>query len=828
MARTNRARPPSFPEPSDLATAPQTEAATEAATEAPPAVAAEPSGPAIPPTAGTAASARGVLRVELIWGDLVNVETPVAVVGRYEGLPLNGVARKFDGLLRGLIAQAIDLGMLRSELGQLFYVPVTRKSIRARDGLIVAGLGEPGCLGRDDLQYVVTNVGFATLALGYDRFATLVLGTGGNAFTPERALRAMLDGARDALSRFVRTHPAPCPGKPEADPPHVAAGLTMQVVEADYDRYQQLVDFLKTLKQGEAALPAPGAAPGDEYVWTRSGEFAESVEALKDLAIEIGTAPSAVGKDRPLEGLAARVADRLSRDANGLAAGGLARFLSGLLKEPEPGRSRPGEDVKDRNDGPSDGLSTLRLTVTALASRGVPWSPPADKLLGAPAPTAAAAAVGAEEGPAARSEMEPSSTPAPPPRLVFQYSAMSDSAVIPVREESVQSYFVANLPTHLSGAATAKQQAMYGQLLATYLLPEDFRRLIGDGQALTFVLDATTALFPWEMAGIRGRHKTLFFGPDLRLTRQFRTQFSPAPGIAPPVNNDLNVLVIADPAPAPWSLPNAQREGLAVVKACGLAQRVWGDRLRVSVTLRLGPKFRTTDAMLKALLGSLGGDERVVVDSGPCDPIEVLGHLLNDHFDVIHYAGHGVFDPANDRKGWLFRDDCVLSASEILKVRQVPRLVFANACRSSQVDTAGEVRQVSQNANPLGQVSLAEAFFARGLPNYIGAGWPIPDEEDDIAFVYRFYLEALGVGGAGVYPVDLGASSAGLLAVTPSSLGAALSAARRTLIDGPPSADGSPPPPRTNWGAYQHYGQGDARLVAPSSPPSELPKDQAP
>ena len=56
------------------------------------------------------------------------------------------------------------------------------------------------------------------------------------------------------------------------------------------------------------------------------------------------------------------------------------------------------------------------------------------------------------------------------------------------------------------------------------------------------------------------------FGLDLNLTRQFRTMLSAAPGIAPPVNNSLRVLVIANPASGDDDLPFAEEEGRRVVE----------------------------------------------------------------------------------------------------------------------------------------------------------------------------------------------------------------------------------------------------------------------
>ena len=68
------------------------------------------------------------------------------------------------------------------------------------------------------------------------------------------------------------------------------------------------------------------------------------------------------------------------------------------------------------------------------------------------------------------------------------------------------------------------------------------------------------------MACFGPHHRRSYFGTDLKLTRQFRTMLSSAPGIAPPVNKSLRFLVIADPADddSDLALPSATDEGEAV------------------------------------------------------------------------------------------------------------------------------------------------------------------------------------------------------------------------------------------------------------------------
>jgi hypothetical protein len=359
-----------------------------------------------------------------------------------------------------------------------------------------------------------------------------------------------------------------------------------------------------------------------------------------------------------------------------------------------------------------------------------------------------------------------------------------------VREVEVQTYFAKRLLKRLTGSKDKKEQEKFGRLLETYLMPEDFRRLTEDGEdTLTLVLDPETAAYPWEMAGFKTRYGTSFFGPARRLTRQFRSLVSAAPGVGPPLNQILRVLVIADPAAGDRRLPDARAEGVDVVKTLEEVKRIRGEDIQLSVVARIGARSPAADdAELRTSLEELRACRVTGGDVDTCDPVEILALILNEEFDVVHYCGHAIFDASPNRRGWVFDDDCILSAREIFKVRQVPRLVFANACYSAATDP---------DANRLqrDQVGLAQAFFARGIPNYIGTGWPVGDALAR-RFAHIFYSQALGVRHIGNTPRDDPKAP-------PATLGESLAAARQAILH-----RGS------TWGAYQHYGSANAKLVA--------------
>jgi hypothetical protein len=370
---------------------------------------------------------------------------------------------------------------------------------------------------------------------------------------------------------------------------------------------------------------------------------------------------------------------------------------------------------------------------------------------------------------------------------IFQFSALSEVATVTVREVEVNSYLVRELPDRMTTAPTLKEREAFGTFFANYLIPDDFRKLTDGGGNLTLVVDETTAAFPWEMAAYKRYARTFFLGSRMGLSRQFRTLLSPPPSSPPPLNRVLKVLVIADPA-ADAPLPYARAEGWAVVQVLDHARRAWREDYQFEVTVRIGPRKNEEEA-LKKLYEELYRLGDWVKSAGPCDPLELALLIVNEHFDVIHYAGHGAFDRKTGRAGWVFDRDCFLTAQEIFRVRQVPRLVFANACFSAVTTNHNEQR---------GQlVGLAQAFFARGIPNYIGTGWQVNDQ-CALECARWFYTRILGLRQPDDDENVIGRSP-------PATIGESLLKARCATLEA--NKDSS------TWGAYQHYGRINDKLL---------------
>ncbi len=410
-------------------------------------------------------------------------------------------------------------------------------------------------------------------------------------------------------------------------------------------------------------------------------------------------------------------------------------------------------------------------------------------------------------------------------KRVLKYSALSSTSIIPVRRVAVQEYFADSLPKRVLTQARLHDQWQYGYLMMRCFVPEDFQRMIEDGERLTLVLDRETAQIPWEMAGYKLRSDERFFGTDMEISRQFRSVLGETNGHVPELNHVLRVLIIADPAKGKAdALDFAKAEGIDIARVIADARKAYGDfdedledspgRMDIRIYLRIGNRERDgaieKDPRLTDLIAECGED----IDIDRCDPIEILKLLMTEEFDVVHYAGHGMFDPESGAMGWLIDSDCFLTAEEIFRVRRVPRLVFANACHSGQVHN-----RLSAEDALARQVGMAEAFFSRGIENYIGTAWSVDDEIARLLAV-SFYRNALGVhrdpDSETPHPTEI------------MTIGAALRLARKDAMrhlgkHGQAAGESALDADRNEaavtrgitWGAYQHYGLTDSRLIAP-------------
>jgi CHAT domain-containing protein len=168
--------------------------------------------------------------------------------------------------------------------------------------------------------------------------------------------------------------------------------------------------------------------------------------------------------------------------------------------------------------------------------------------------------------------------------------------------------------------------------------------------------------------------------------------------------------------------------------------------------------------------------------------LDVLAKMLSRNYHIIHYAGHGVFEPERpELSGWLFADG-LLAARELAQLSQAPRLVVADSCWSAaRTEARADEKPPPGRRGALAPV-LADEILRVGTGHFIGASWSVPDEAAR-KFATTFYEALLGSAG------------------TPRlSVGQAIRSSRRVLWEDANHAKSPSAERRFAWAAYQHYG----------------------
>jgi hypothetical protein len=301
------------------------------------------------------------------------------------------------------------------------------------------------------------------------------------------------------------------------------------------------------------------------------------------------------------------------------------------------------------------------------------------------------------------------------------------------------------------------------------LIHPDVREKVSDTTALVIEVDRGLAGVPWEMLRENGADRDPL-GVRRPVARQLRTIYSPRVTLSEGPAA-CRALVIGDPDDT-------------LLGAATEAAKVYA--LLVAKGFDVDLCIRPANALGKGSYKVESGGKEVAAE--PADLFRVLQRLQRTPYRIVHYAGHAIFSPAApERSGWRFAEDEVLTAAMLENTESAPALIFANACLSSRVAARSRVDESRLVA------SLADEFMRRGVEDYIGCAWYIPDEHA-LDFAVTFYTAAL----------------------SGKQLGVALQEARAALYQKVQSGDAV-----GAWAAYQHYGDPCRTLPHPERSPEK-------
>lgn len=346
----------------------------------------------------------------------------------------------------------------------------------------------------------------------------------------------------------------------------------------------------------------------------------------------------------------------------------------------------------------------------------------------------------------------------------LRVAAITGTATVPERQIDADRTLFDEIARRMSPPKPADIPWL-AELMSRMVLPGDLQALVTSDTPLVFEVDRRTAQIHWELVADLVRsssvpgdspHTPLVL--ETSVSRQLRTTYSRVPALDAESTTGLHVLVVGDPGRGPHSLPGARREAEAVQAAL--------TKLGIQVTALIGAPPEP----------GKGTSGRGGAQSKPAARLDVLGELISGAYQIIHYCGHGTFDPEDQtRAGWLFADG-LLTSRELAQLGTPPRLVVANACFSSRL---GASASTEAQLAP----SLADEFFRAGAANYLGAAWMVADEEATL-FSTTFYDHLLAKRD---------------------TIGDAITNARNAVWKKHP--DG------TTWAAYQHYGDPTDQLL---------------
>jgi pimeloyl-ACP methyl ester carboxylesterase len=276
------------------------------------------------------------------------------------------------------------------------------------------------------------------------------------------------------------------------------------------------------------------------------------------------------------------------------------------------------------------------------------------------------------------------------------------SGLIKVRQEQLRQH----LQQIESSSFNHKTLAAFGAELARIVLDDAIiAGLEGCPNSHVIVVhDAEASRIPWETICLEGRFPALASGMSRRYVAD---NLSVAKWLEQRRQDEcLDVLLVVDPTE---DLPGAREEGARVERLFASSPRVRLTRIQGSAATRA--RLRTE------------------MESG--------------QYDILHYAGHAFFDPLHISRSGIQCKDGPLSGAELADLRNLPSLVFFNACESGRLRKPQEQPESDYSTRNLREriersAGLAEAFLRGGVANYVGTYWPVGDASAK-EFASEFY-----------------------------------------------------------------------------------------
>ncbi len=234
------------------------------------------------------------------------------------------------------------------------------------------------------------------------------------------------------------------------------------------------------------------------------------------------------------------------------------------------------------------------------------------------------------------------------------------------------------------------------------LIPNEFKDVFRNQGNMVLKVDKSAAEIPWELL-----HDTTTDDTPVAVTSSFVRQLITSDGSyarAVPLGVD-NVLVVGDPLYNEEKLPPlpaAKNEAEWVAK-------------------RLSSAHFPTVSLIQNTADS------------------IIRHLYNQTYKIMHFAGHGLYEPESDRIGIAIGDGIFIDPPMLKQMGYVPEFVFINCCYSGTITSKEETYY--QNRFKLA-ANIGTELIDMGVKAIIVTGWAV-DDHAALTFSETFYTSML-------------------------------------------------------------------------------------
>ncbi len=330
-------------------------------------------------------------------------------------------------------------------------------------------------------------------------------------------------------------------------------------------------------------------------------------------------------------------------------------------------------------------------------------------------------------------------------RTLLRMTLLTDraKAALPTGSVSFDSKLQARILAPLARESSPNGIDTAGKALAEALPPPVRAALMALGETPVVVVhDVNASRWPWETLHVGGATPRPALQAGLARHLEAEALDTARWLTARPATLPCQVLLVINPT---QDLPGAEAEGQQL-------QTLWAADPRVTLTVLAGREATRS---------------------------HVLAALSTGRHELVHYAGHAMFDALDPpASGLLCARGERLRGADVAALPTPPRLLFANACESGRIRRAPASHTVAHQ-RAVAATGLAEAFLRAGIGHYLGTWWPVSDGPA-ATFAVAFH-RALLAGAA---------------------CGPAVLAARRAVHD-TGSAD---------WADFMHYGDPGAAV----------------